>query len=134
MIEAMDLVEVDIIGAEPAQALIDLEQDVFAGQTGAIRAGAHSIKDLSGDDHFLASREIVERAAENLLALADRVAIGGIEEIDAGFKRLLDERAALFLAERPLVEATIAATVAHATKAEPGDIEPGAAQFGVSHC
>ena len=79
MIEAMDLVEVDIIGAEPAQALIDLEEDVFAGQTGAIRTGAHSIKDLSGDDHFLASREIVERAAENLLALADPVAIGGIE-------------------------------------------------------
>jgi hypothetical protein len=33
-----------------------------------------------------------------------------------------------------LVEAAIAATIAHATKAEAGDIEPGAAQFGVLHC
>jgi hypothetical protein len=32
------------------------------------------------------------------------------------------------------VEAAIAATVAHATKTEPRDIEAGAAQFGVLHC
>src|ERR1700733_6123745 len=100
MIEAMDLVKVDITGAEPAQTLIDLEQDIFAGQTRAIRAGAHPVEDLGGDDHFLASREIIERSAENLLALANRVAVGGIEEIDAGFKRLPDERTALFLAKR----------------------------------
>src|SRR5262249_50482559 len=134
MIKAMDLVEVDIIGAESAQALIDFEQDVLAGQTGAIGAGAHSVKDLGGNDHLLASREILERAAENLFALADGIAIRGIEEIDAGFQRLLNERAALFLAECPLVEAAIATTIAHATKTEPRDIKPGAAHFGVLHC
>ena len=77
MIEAMDLVEVDIIGAEPAQALIDLEQDVFPRQAGAIRAGAHSVEDLGGDDHFLASSEIVERAAEtsSLLPTEYRLAV-----------------------------------------------------------
>jgi hypothetical protein len=32
------------------------------------------------------------------------------------------------------VEAAIVANIAHATKAEPGDIKPGAAQFGVLHC
>ena len=90
------------------QAGVDLGQDRLARQAAAVGARAHRAIDLGGDHDLVAPREILDRAAEDLLAAAEGIAIGGVEEIDAGFERLLDERPALLLAEAPGMVAQIA--------------------------
>ena len=101
VVPAMDLVEVDIIHAEAAEALIDLDHDRFARQAGAIGSGSHAAVDFGRDDDLVAPGEVIDRTAEDLLAPAERIAVRRVEEIDAGFERPLDERPALFLAEAP---------------------------------
>jgi hypothetical protein len=118
VIEAMDLIEVDVIHAEPGQAGVDLDKDRLARQPGAIGARAHAAVNLGRDYHFVAPRKIPNRPAEDLLAVAERVAIGGVEEIDAGFERLLDERSAFLFVEAPGVVPAVAAAIAHAAEAD----------------
>jgi hypothetical protein len=75
--------------------------------------------DLGRDDDLVATGEILDSTAEDLLAVAKRVAVCRIEEIDASFERTFDKRAALLLAKAPGVIATVAAAVAHAAQANP---------------
>jgi hypothetical protein len=53
-----------------------------------------------------------------LLARAERVHVGGVEEVDAGVERLLDERARRRLVERPGMRALIGGAEAHAAEAD----------------
>jgi hypothetical protein len=85
------------------------------------------------NDDLVAAREILDRSAEDFLAVAERIAVRGVEEIDACFERLLDERPALRLGEAPGMIAEIGAAVAHAAEANAGDIEAGTAELGVFH-
>jgi len=133
VIKAVDLVEVDVVHPEPRQAGVDLGEDRLARQPGAVGARPHAPIDLGGDDDLVAAGEIADRAAENLLAVAERIAVGGVEEIDAGVDRFPDKRPAFLLAEAPGVIAAVAATIAHATKADARDVEAGAAELGVFH-
>jgi hypothetical protein len=97
----MDLVEVDEVGAEALQARVDLREDGLPRQAHAIGALVHPLVDL-GRDHDLAAPRVVEqRAADDLLARAGGVDVGGVEEVDAEVERLLQERSARRLAERP---------------------------------
>ena len=119
VVPAMDLVEVDVIGAETPQARIDLGHDRLARQAGAIRSWPHAAIDLGSDHDLVSSSEILDRTPENLLAVAERIAVRRVEEIDAGFERTLDERTAFLLAEAPRVIAAVAAAIAHAPQANP---------------
>src|SRR5882724_13633340 len=83
-----------------------------------IGARTHAAVNLGRDYHFVAPRKIPNRPAEDLLAVAERVAIGGVEEIDAGFERLLDERSAFLFVEGPGVVPAVAAAIAHAAEAD----------------
>ena len=70
-IEAVDLVEVDVIEAEPLQAGGDLIHDVTARQADRVRAGPHAAAHFGGDDHVLArDAEVAQRLAELTLGLA----------------------------------------------------------------
>jgi hypothetical protein len=133
IVPSMDLVEVDVIGAEAPQARVDLGHDPLARQAGAIGSRPHPAIDLGSDDDLVSSVEILDRTPENLLAAAERIAVRRVEEIDAGFERTLDERAALLLAEAPGMIAAVAAAVAHAAQANPRHVEAGAAELGVFH-
>src|SRR5438067_13924284 len=115
----MDLVEVDVIGAEAAEARIDLALDRLARQTGAIGSRPHPAINLGRDDDLVSPGEVLDRATEDFLTAAERIAVRRVEEIDAGFERMLDERAALLLAKTPGVIAAIAAAIAHAAEANP---------------
>src|SRR3984893_8364156 len=131
IIPAVDLVEVDIIHTQPSEAGVDLGEDCLARQPGAVRAGPHAPIDLCGDDHFVATGKVPCRATEDLLALAERVAIGGVEEIDPRLQRALDEGPVFLFAEAPRVVASVAAAIAHAPQANTRDIQAGAAELGV---
>src|SRR5436853_2754626 len=133
MVETVDLVKVDIVHAEPTQAVVDLGENRLARQSGAIGAGTHPAIDLGSNDDLVAAREILDRAAEDFLAVAERIAVRGVEEIDACFECLLDEGPALLLGEAPGMIAKIPAAVAHAAEANARDIEAGTAELGVFH-
>ena len=57
----MDLIQVDVVGAEPPQAGVDRGENRFARQAAAVRALAHREEDLGGDHDLVAAREILER-------------------------------------------------------------------------
>ena len=133
VVPAMDLVEIDVVGAEPLQAGVDLGQDRLARQAGAVRPLAHAAVDLGRDHHLVAPREVEQRAADDLFAGAVRIDVGGVEEVDAEVERLLDERPARRLAERPRVVAALGLAVAHAAQADARDVEAGAAELDVVH-
>ena len=95
VIEAVDLVEIDVIGAEPAQAVVDGVQDVLARQAALVRVVAHRVEDLGGDDDAVARGEVLQRAPSDFFAHADGVHVGGVEEVDAGFQRAAEEGPAL---------------------------------------
>jgi hypothetical protein len=64
----MDLIEIDVIGAEAPQARVDLAHDRPAGQAGAVPSRTHPPVDLGRDHDLLAAGEILQRAAKDLLA------------------------------------------------------------------
>src|SRR3954447_14300252 len=129
----MDLVAIDVIGAEAAKTSIDLDHDRLARQAGTIGSRSHPAIHLGGDDHLIALREVLDRSAEDLLAIPERIAVRRVEEIDTGFERTLDKRAALLLAEAPGMITAVAATIAHAAEANPRHLQAGAAELGVLH-
>ena len=63
---AVDLVEVDVVGLEAAEAGFDGVHDVSAGGADVVAAGAGAAEDLGGDDDFIAGDvEILEGLAES---------------------------------------------------------------------
>src|SRR5277367_228652 len=97
----MNLVEIDIVRAEPAQAGIHLHEDRLARQPRAIRAGAHATPHLGGEYDVIPLRELLQSATGNLFTRPGGVDIGRVEEIDTGLERLREERTTVALVERP---------------------------------
>jgi hypothetical protein len=132
-VPAMDLVQVDEVGAQALQAGIDLREDGLARQAHAVRPLVHALVDLGRDDDLAAACVLEQGPADDLLARAVGVHVGGVEEVDAEIQGLLQERAARRLAQGPGVRAAVGLAIAHAAEAKAGDIEAGAAELGVLH-
>jgi hypothetical protein len=82
-VEAVDLVEVDMVELQALQARLRLVHDMAPGGAARVRALSHLAMDLGGDDQFLAGQpEVADRLAEDLLAAAGSVDIRGVEEVD----------------------------------------------------
>jgi hypothetical protein len=83
-IHAVDLVQVDVIGAQAAQAPVDAVHDVLARQAHVVGAGAGAAAHLGGE-HELAAVEAHRRdgLAYQALALALVVDVGRIQEVHA---------------------------------------------------
>ena len=105
VVPAVNLVEVDVVGLEAAQALVELEEDRFAREAAAVGLVAHDAVDLGGDDDGFAAGVGLEEAAEDLFAVAAGVDVGGVEEIDAEIEGLAEEGLAFVFVERPGVAA-----------------------------
>jgi hypothetical protein len=119
----VDLVEVDVVGPESAQAVVDLGHDGLARQAGSVRPRSHPVVDLGRQHEIGAVGVLRQGAAEDLLAGTSRVDVGGVEEVDARFQRAADERAGGGLVEIPVVVARPGKAEAHRAKADPRDIE-----------
>jgi hypothetical protein len=82
-VRAVDLVEVDPVGVQASQGLLDSADD--AASRGASQAGvvAHRKADLGRQDDLvpLASRQ---RLADDLLRFARGVDVCGVDEVDSG--------------------------------------------------
>ena len=67
------------------EAGFDSVHDVPARSAYVVAALSHAAKNLGGDDHvFAGDLQVLQRLAEHLLALAFRINIGRVEEVDAG--------------------------------------------------
>src|SRR5438094_923493 len=133
MVETMERVQVDAIHAGPTQAVVDLGEDCLPRKSGPNGAGTHPAIHLGGYNHLIASGEVPDCAAQNFFAVAERIAIGGVKEIDARLEGLLDEWPALLLGQAPGMIAEIAAAIAHAAEANARDIEACAAELAIFH-
>ena len=132
-VPAVDLVEVDVVGAEAAEAVVDLGHDGLARQAHGVAALAHRAPELGGDDDLVAVGHVGQGPPDDLLAGAVGVDVGGVEEVDAGVEGLGDEGPAGLLVEAPLVGAAVGDAVAHAAEADLGDLEAGGTQSSVPH-
>ncbi len=101
IVPAMNLIQIDVVGAEPAQAGVDGSENGFTGQAAAVRSLEHRDEYLGGDDHGFALRKILQGAADDLLGGAVGISIGGIEEVDAGLRGLAKQGTGLVLGQRP---------------------------------
>src|ERR1700722_20203429 len=101
VVPSMDLVEIDIIGAKPAQAGVNLLHDRASRQACAVWAGTHTAVNLGRDDDVRAAGIFLQSATEHLLARATGVDIRSVKEIYTAFQGPLDERTALRVVEAP---------------------------------
>jgi hypothetical protein len=74
----MQLQQVDVIRAEPAQCVLDRPDQAGTGRTGVVRCVAHRQRGLGGDEHLIATA--LESLSENLFRGAIRVDVGRIEQ------------------------------------------------------
>ena len=105
LVPAMDLVEIDVVRLQPAQALVQLEEDLLARKPAAVRPIAHHAVQLGRDHGVFALGVSLQQAPQHALAVAVRVYIRGIEEVDARVQRLAEKRRALLLVQAPGVPA-----------------------------
>src|SRR6185369_1258823 len=117
-----DLVEVDVVEAEPLERAVDRREDVLPREPAAVLAGHRPPVDLRRDDVLLTHpEELAEQPAGHDLALAAVVDVGRVEEDDPAVYRALDDRLGGRLVERPfpaLVLAEAHHPEAHARDAE----------------
>ncbi len=76
---------------------------------------AHGVEDLGGDDDAVA-RDLGEGAAGDLFAGAERVHVGGVEEIDASVEGTAEEGLAGLFVEDPF--APLGRAIGHAAEAK----------------
>src|SRR5437870_13851491 len=90
-VEAVDLVQVDVVGAEPGQGGVDLFHDRLAGQAGSAGTVVHLAEHLGGQHDVLAARIAPDRAAGDLFRGAGLVDVRGVPEGDAELDSLPEE-------------------------------------------
>jgi hypothetical protein len=129
----VDVVDVDVVGAQPPQRRVGLFEDGLAGQAAAARAVVHLPADLGGEHDVLAAGESGDRPPDELLRGASLVDVRGVPERDAQLDGLPEERGRGILVQRPLVHTSGGVAVAHAAQPDPTHLQAGAAQPGVLH-
>src|SRR3954447_5843313 len=131
-VPAVDLVEVDVVEAEPLQRGVDRGEHVLARQARAVHPGHRSAVHLRGDDVLLARGEqLLQQAAGDHLALAAVVDVCGVEEDDAALRRPAHDRFRSLFVERP--GPLVATAIAHHPEADPRDAQAGPAEVHIVH-
>ena len=64
----MDLIEVDVVGAQTAERRVHRVQDVLAGETAVVGTVSHGEVDLGRDDDLVAAGKLTQGATDDLLA------------------------------------------------------------------
>ena len=97
IIPPMNLVEVHIVGLQPAEALVKFIKDRFARKSLAVRFVSHFAIQLRSDHDCFATDVRFHESSQHFLAGSGGVHVCGVEEIDAQIDRLTKERLALLL-------------------------------------
>ncbi len=114
-----------MVGAEAAQAVLDGAHDPAARAASMVALVAHLVEELGGEHDVVAPA--LERPADDLLALAAAVDVGGVDEVDAGIERAVDHAHAL------VVVAVAHLPEHHRPEALGADLDARSSQLPVSH-
>ena len=131
-VEAVQLIEVDVVGAQPPQAGLDGPNQVMARRADVVGPRAGAKRPLGGDDHLIAAA--LDRLAQDLLGHAARVDVGRVEHGEAGFEADIDEPRGLgHVAVAPGLEELVAAAERAGAEAQHRNLEPRAAKLSEFH-
>src|SRR6185503_5256360 len=122
--------------SKPPQALVHFRQDGLARQPTPVRTRPDRSPHFGGENDLVALREVADGAAQHLFALAGRIHVGGIEEVDARFERPLEVRASILFAQRPRPlqdSGRLGLPVAHTSEAHTRNLQARAPQRHVLH-
>src|SRR5581483_1986732 len=86
----VDLVEVDPVGAQPSQAVVDLLRQPPPGVAPAVGVLPHREVGLGGQDHLIPAAAD-QRLGHDLLGLPARVDVGRVDEVDPGVEGPVDD-------------------------------------------
>ena len=119
-------VDVDVVGAEVLQALVDRRDDALAAAVAEVRLVPVVHAELGDDDRLVAAP--AERLAERALGSAHAVALGGVEAVDAEVERAPDGAH-----ELRLLDVAVAAADLPAAEADGRDLEAGPSERSLLH-
>src|SRR6202040_3317412 len=132
----MDLVQVDMVGLQTAETGLHTVHNVAPRSPDVIPSRADPAIDL-GRDHDILPRDVkvFQRLAENLFALALRIIVRRIKEIDAAVNRRLDQSIGPGLANAAdRLEEPSAVPESHGSEAEFRNQQTCIAERCVLHC
>src|SRR5262245_17498746 len=125
-IPAMDLVEVDPVRLQAAQAGLDLSHDPPARVSLHVRVGVvHRAVHLCREHDRIAPA--AQCLADDLFRLAARVHVRGVDEVDPGVQGAVDD------ADRLVVIRVAPRAEHHRAEAQRGDMDAGAAELAGLH-
>jgi hypothetical protein len=131
-IEAVQLEEIDIVGAEPAQAALDRTQQMVTRGADIVRPLAGAEGRLGRDDDAVAAAG--DGLAQDLLGQAVGVDVGAVEHGEAGLEADIDQAGGLpHVAFAPGAEELVAATERTRAEAQCRHLESRSAQQSVFH-
>jgi uncharacterized protein (DUF2336 family) len=84
----MHLVQVDVIGAQTPERVLDRAHDPLARAAAVVGLVVHRHEELRGEDEIVAAA--LERLADDLFRYATGVDVGRVLEVDARVERLVD--------------------------------------------
>src|SRR2546422_7028943 len=122
----MDLVEVDPDGAEAAKAVLHLGDDPATRVAPLVALVTHRAVDLGGQDDLVALAA-GKRLAHDLFRLAPRVHVGGVDEVDPGVQRTVDDP------DRLVVIGVAPGPEHHCPQAKWADLHSGASEGALLH-
>ncbi|MDF2811349.1 MAG: hypothetical protein K0S56_2380 [Microvirga sp.] len=85
----MHLVQIDVIGAEPSQRILDRAGDPASRVPLHVGILAHRPMQLRGQHNAVAAS--LQSLADNLLGLACAVTVGGVDEVDPRVQGFVDD-------------------------------------------
>ena len=124
-VRPVDLVEVDVVGLQAAQRVLDLGHDPAPGVAPLVGVIAHRACTLGRQDDVVAAS--LERLAHDLFGLAAGVRVGGVDEVDPGVQRLVDD------ADRVVVVGVADGPEHHRAERVGTDLDAGPAEGAVLH-
>jgi hypothetical protein len=83
------LVEVEVIGVEPAQRVLHRLHDVPARSAAPVGPLAHGHEEFGREHHVVAAA--LQGLPDDLLGAAGRIPIGGVDEVDARIEGPVDD-------------------------------------------
>ena len=131
-VESVQVVDVDVLGAQAAQAGFTSLNQMMAGRSHVVRPFTQAERGLGRDQDILTAS--LDGFAENLLGEAIGVNIRGVEEINAGFQADGDEASSFgYIARAPGAKEFSSSAECASAKTECGYFQAGAAQLSEFH-
>jgi hypothetical protein len=125
VVGAMDLVEVDPVGAQAPEALLDRREDPAPRVATAVAALAHLEVHLGGEDDLVTAPP--QRLAHDLLGLTVGVRVGGVDEVDPLIEGGVND------ADTIVVVGVTDSTEHHGPEAVDTHLDTGAAEDAIAH-